>query len=856
LSTLAIGYACYSYGGGGLAELNLSLLILGIAASILAACASAQLQYPQPERVALAAAVLFPAYIAFQLVPLPLTLVRILSPERAEITDALASVMPRLSFTPLAISPTNTWLYLPRMTGYVLVFVLVREVARRSKGQPWWPVVPLILIGGLEAVWGLIQRLAGAQTVSGTYANKDHYAGLLEMTLPLTIMYGIALLYRGRVRGVFSTSSTFKACGVLSLAAVTLLAITFSFSRMGFVSMLGSLFVMGALAVGSKLRGWRRWPALMGLAVLILLVFVFLPPDELVQRFGQIRSDATTEGRWPIWKDTLDLIRAYPLFGCGMGNYYPGLLKYQTSQLGWAWLEAHNDYLQLLSELGVIGFLIPTALMAAVFVRAARAALFGIRGETHLLGVALAGGIAAILIHSVADFNLYIPANAMVLWWLSGISASLPTPGRREPSPPVMKRASCVPKFVGTVGCLLCLYAAAWLIFLHLFDYDWRAEPIFCRFGICDTGTLLSVRELLHGGTTAAVLPPGELLEFLRRDPAGPYRWCDLGESVQKAGEVGTARYCFNRAIALGPNLPYMLLRAAKFHVGLGEKRDAVDLMARTLKADPEFDWTIFGAYQQMQITVDEILRHGLPTGPRASRSFIRLLIDQERIPDVAKTWDWIVARSYADDKLANEYVEFLMRNKKPEAAAQAWAQYAGSRSKGYPESNRLFNGDFESDPAGSRFDWSLDPASGAAIDFDRDAPHSGARALRIRFDGTKNVTDTGVRQTVFLKPGRYRFQAYVRSKEISTDEGVSFSVADPEAPKRLSFTTEAMLGTNDWKLVEHAFQALPGTGLVEVRLVRKKSWRFDNLIRGTVWLDQVSISEEKGEGAARPAVK
>jgi hypothetical protein len=156
-----------------------------------------------------------------------------------------------------------------------------------------------------------------------------------------------------------------------------------------------------------------------------------------------------------------------------------------------------------------------------------------------------------------------------------------------------------------------------------------------------------------------------------------------------------------------------------------------------------------------------------------------------------------------------------------------------------------VFNGDFEADPAGSLFDRTISPAPGATIDFDRDAPYSGARSLRIRFDGTKNVGDTGVGRSVFLKPGRYRFWAYLRTREISTDEGVAFSLADPDAPKQLSFTTEAMLGTNRWKLVEHTFQALPGTGLVEVRLVRKPSWRFDNLIRRTMWVDQVRISLE-----------
>src|SRR5258708_21844746 len=122
---------------------------------------------------------------------------------------------------------------------------------------------------------------------------------------------------------------------------------------MGFISTCGSLFVMGAMALGSRLGGWKKWAALAGLAALFLLVFVFLPPAELVERFGQLASGMKEQGRWPIWKDTLHLIGAYPLFGCGLGNYYPSLLQFQTADVALAYLQAHNDYLQLIAELGI-----------------------------------------------------------------------------------------------------------------------------------------------------------------------------------------------------------------------------------------------------------------------------------------------------------------------------------------------------------------------------------------------------------------------------------------------------------------------------------------------------------------------
>ena len=122
--------------------------------------------------------------------------------------------------------------------------------------------------------------------------------------------------------------------------------------------------------------------------------------------------------------------------------------------------------------------------------------------------------------------------------------------------------------------------------------------------------------------------------------------------------------------------------------------------------------------------------------------------------------------------------------------------------------------------------------------------------SLRIQFDGKQNVGDIGVRQTVYLKPVRYQLQAYVRAQGISTDEGVRFRVSSESVPNRLSVSSEAVSGTTDWKLIKLSFSAPPGGELVEIRLARTPSLRFDNFIRGTLWVDQVSIRPESVGGA------
>src|SRR5207249_300446 len=152
------------------------------------------------------------------------------------------------------------------------------------------------------------------------------------------------------------------------------------------------------------------------------------------------------------------------------------------------------------------------------------------------------------------------------------------------------------------------------------------------------------------------------------------------------------------------------------------------------------------------------------------------------------------------------------------------------------------FNGGFESDPTGNRFDWHIDARSGMAIELDEAVRASGRRSLRIRFDGTQNPGDIGVDETVFLPAGRYRIEAHVRTEEVSTDQGVAFRVVSEERPQALDVTTDNVRGSSDWTMVERVFDAPAGAGLTRVSLVRKPSLKFDNLIKGTAWIDQVSI--------------
>ncbi len=131
---------------------------------------------------------------------------------------------------------------------------------------------------------------------------------------------------------------------------------------------------------------------------------------------------------------TLDIcLETTRSFGTGLGTYETAFLKYQTANVDSAYTFAHNDYIQLASELGALGFLIFGGVFVVAITKAVRAA-YSEEWNVRLLGLGCVGALTAIGIHSLADFNLYIPANALLLSWIVGISICLPRASHRSQS--------------------------------------------------------------------------------------------------------------------------------------------------------------------------------------------------------------------------------------------------------------------------------------------------------------------------------------------------------------------------------------------------------------------------------------
>jgi O-antigen ligase len=262
--------------------------------------------------------------------------------------------------------------------------------------------------------------------IYGPYVNHNHYAGLMELLLPIPVV----LLISRRVRPGPKLLLTFVA---LLMASTIFL----SGSRGGMFAFVVQAAWL-ALYLGTRRKSPRTALALGAFVLLLGAALLWLGGSTLAERLATFHSEAKTEitsgVRTTINRDGLRMFGERPLLGWGLGTFptvYPQFRSFYTNLFV---NEAHNDYLQLLVEMGVLGALIVFWFLLRTFL----GGLQKLRGETMGIngGLALATllGCAGILVHSFVDFNLQIPANAALFYVFATLAASQPLaePGRQS----------------------------------------------------------------------------------------------------------------------------------------------------------------------------------------------------------------------------------------------------------------------------------------------------------------------------------------------------------------------------------------------------------------------------------------
>lgn len=273
---------------------------------------------------------------------------------------------------------------------------------------------------GSDLVWTVPSGYAGRG--SGTYINPNHLAGLLEMLVPVAMAY--VLVGRGKPLTRI----------LLGYAALVMLAgIGATASRGGWVSVGLALLLLCVILFAYKPF---RWQALALLVLLCIGGFVTAQKTDYFKKRidkafvgGQVDLDT----RFVLWETALEMWRDHKWIGVGPGHYDLRFRGYRPASVQLQPERAHNDYLNTLADWGLVGAVIVGAGVLLLFAAVPKIWKNVQRGErafasstsdkfAYVLGTTL--GLVALAAHSVLDFNLQIPANAIVAFTLAALLAS------------------------------------------------------------------------------------------------------------------------------------------------------------------------------------------------------------------------------------------------------------------------------------------------------------------------------------------------------------------------------------------------------------------------------------------------
>jgi O-antigen ligase len=390
--------------------------------------------------------------VALQLVPLPVRAAEWLRPNHPG-WNVITSGSQTTHFSSLSIAPYYTRTHLLVLACCVVVYFFARSLGQqrgsRRRLMGW-----LLILGGFEALYGLLQYLSGWQQIfayvkkynleeaTGTYINRNHYAGLLEMIIP----FGIALLLyeHSKLSRLGLSAARWKAILVrgglsrmglgLFAVIVMLAALLSSRSRMGIIAAVSSFAVMSVFS-GFQRRAGAWLGALIMICVTVLVLWI--GAGSALGRFGSISNEylSSNDSRLSLWRDTARLVGAHPLIGSGLGTFPVAFTAVQTTFLGKFVNHAHNDYLELASDLGIPAALLFFGSVVLLLTNLAKRAVSSEAGFEKAVALGCLGSIAAILLHSLTDFNLYIPANALLFSLILGLAAAICAAGPARSRP-------------------------------------------------------------------------------------------------------------------------------------------------------------------------------------------------------------------------------------------------------------------------------------------------------------------------------------------------------------------------------------------------------------------------------------
>jgi O-antigen ligase len=384
--------------------------------------------------------------IAVQFAPLPALIVDTVSPSARRIWQSF-SLTPVTGSLPLSVDLSSTAWALGVLAGAIAVFAVSRQVfasggvrtAARGIATIGLLLSALCLAQDATAHGLMYWRWSPPFAVAppfGPFLNRNHFATWVVLAAPASLGY---LLAHGAAHAKHRDAPVHWHRALIELmdarsiwlaAAICLMlvALVASLSRAGMAGLIAALVTAMYLARRKRdvpVSGW----ALAAIGFAALAAVIRINPVDLYHRFGAVGVAAA--GRAAIWRATLPVVRDFWLTGTGAGTFETIMLAYQQTPSLFRINGAHNHYLQVAAEGGLLVG-VPVAVALALFVRAALAALARDDSGMFLLRVGAFAGLIGVAVQSIWETGLTTPANAVLAAVLAAIVVHRPVHGARS----------------------------------------------------------------------------------------------------------------------------------------------------------------------------------------------------------------------------------------------------------------------------------------------------------------------------------------------------------------------------------------------------------------------------------------
>lgn len=365
---------------------------------------------------------------------------------------------------------------------------------------------------------------------------------------------------------------------------------------------------------------------------------------------------------------------------------------------------------------------------------------------------------------------------------------------------------------------------------------------------------LSAARQLLIAGPFRPALIGAYLDRAIDTRPLYAPAWLDRAELALRRGSGPEATRHARTARGLWPTRPELQWRVAMFHVRAGNDALALAVLRDYLAARPRELDRVLAVATRLEEDAGEIVASMLPVRAETDADagwLLKGLMSYARrtgnVPLASAAWSAASVPARAQSGLAVPHVEFLLREGELTMALEAWKDFSGLPAR----RGGIFNGGFERPVAGGGFGWWTHDVDGATAARDENVSHSGCCSMRVRFDGSANTHYHHLRQRVPVEGGRrYVLSGWVRGEDVSTRSGVYVEMRTVDAASPARARSDAAWGSWEWTRFEIPLRVPADAGLLEVRLRRDRTDALDNLLSGTVWLDDLRLTASPGADA------